>query len=234
MRQVSLRRFPLGALVTVVLGLASAPLASATSCSGFDLSTNNLGLSGSVGCVTVQNSGPNQVTVTITMNTGFSLKLNGGDVAFNGPSGLTLSDAGPVSIEAGMFTGSFTNFRTNQNIGPFGKFDFDYANIKGQPGGIVSADVISFTLTASGLTASQFTSFAIHFCTASGTNCGPMTGFAQGSGPTIVPEPGALALLGTGLLGLASLRRTSGIIKRFRRDRGPKVLLASPQCNTKI
>jgi len=49
-----------------------------------------------------------------------------------------------------------------------------------------------------------------------------------------VPEPGAMALLGTGLLGLASLRRTSGIIKRFRRDRGPKVLLASPQCNTKI
>jgi len=168
------------------------------------------------------------------MNTGFSLKLNGGDVAFNGPSGLTLSDAGPVSIEAGMFTGSFTNFRTNQNIGPFGTFAFDNGNIKVQPGNIVSADMISFTLTASGLTASQFTSFAVHFCTQSGTACGPMTGFAQGSGPTVVPEPGALALLGTGLLGLASLRRTSGIIKRFRRDRGPKVQLASPQCNTKI
>jgi hypothetical protein len=231
MRAVSLARCALGALaLAFTLGLP--PSASATSCSGFNLSNNNLGLSGSVGCVTVSNSGPNQVTVTITMNTGFSIKLNGGDVAFNGPSGLTLSDAGTISIEAGIFKGAFTKLRENQNIGDFGKFAFDNANIKGQPGSIVSADVISFTLTASGLTASQFTSFAIHFCTASGTNCGPMTGFAQ-SGPTTVPEPGTLALLGTGLLGLASLRRTSWIIKRIRRERGPELLLANPQCNTK-
>ena len=233
MRQVSLRRFALGALVSVVLGLASAPLVSATSCSGFDLSTNNLGLSGSVGCVTVSNSGPNQVTVTITMNVGFSIKLNGGDVAFNGPTGLSLADAGTISIESGIFTGAFTKLRENQNIDGFGKFAFDYANIKGQPGGIVSADMISFTLTASGLTASQFTSFAIHFCTASGTNCGPMTGFAQSGPPLTTPEPGTLALLGTGLLGLASLRRTSWIVNRVRRERGPKLLLANPQCNTK-
>jgi hypothetical protein len=233
MRQVSLRRFALGALVSVVLGLASAPLASATSCSGFDLSTNNLGLSGSVGCVTLSNSSPNQVTVTISMNAGFSIKLNGGDVAFNGPGGLTLSDAGTISIESGLFTGAFTKLRFNQNIDGFGKFAFDYANIKGQPGGIVSADMISFTITEPGLTASQFTSFAIHFCTASGTNCGPMTGFAQSGPPSPTPEPGTMVLLGTGLLGLASLRRTSWIIKRIRRERGPKLLLANPQCNTK-
>src|SRR5215472_17258689 len=233
MRVASLAKCALGALAIVAFGLGSAPSASATSCSGFNLSTNNLGLSGSVGSVTVSNSGANQVTVTITMNAGFSIKLNGGDVAFNGPTGLTLSDAGPVSIEAGMIKGAFTQLRTDQNIDGFGKFAFDYANIKGQPGGIVSADMISFTLTASGLTASQFTSFAIHFCTASGTNCGPMTGFAQGTGPTVVPEPGAMALLGTGLLGLASLRRTLWIINRIRRERGPKLLLANPQCDTK-
>ena len=218
MRAVPLARCALGALaIAFTLGLS--PSASATSCSGFNLSDNNLGLSGSVGCVTVSNSGANQVTVAITMNAGFSIKLNGGDVAFNGPSGLTLSDAGMISIESGLFQGAFKKLREDQNIDGFGKFAFDYANIKGQPGGIVSADVISFTLTASGLTASQFTSFAIHFCTASGTSCGPMTGFAQGSGPTPVPEPGTMALLGTGLLGLASLRRTSmaGIIKRVRR-----------------
>jgi hypothetical protein len=159
------------------------------------------------------------------MNTGFSIKLNGGDIAFNGPSGLTLSDAGTISIESGLFKGTFKKLKDDQNIDGFGKFAFDYANIKGQPGSIVSADMISFTLTAPGLNASQFTSFAIHFCTASGTNCGPMTGFAQGTGPSPVPEPGAMALLGTGLLGLAGFRRTSGIIKRVRR--GPWVKASS-------
>jgi hypothetical protein len=89
MRAVSLARCALGALA-IAFGLGLTPSASATSCPGFNLSDNNLGLSGSVGCVTLSNSGPNQVTVTITMNAGFSIKLNGGDVAFNGPSGLTL------------------------------------------------------------------------------------------------------------------------------------------------
>ena len=232
MRLGSLARCTLGVLA-LALTLGLPPSVSATSCSGFNLSDNNLGLSGSVGCVTVSNSGPNQVTVTISMNTGFSIKLNGGDVAFNGPSGLTLSDAGTISIESGLFKGAFTKLRDNQNIDGFGKFAFDYANIKGQPGSIVSADMISFTLTASGLTASQFTSFAIHFCTASGTNCGPMTGFAQGSGPSPVPEPGAMAMLGTGFLGLVSWRRISWIIKRVWRDGGPKLPLTSSQSNTK-
>src|SRR5215467_10852874 len=228
MRAVSLARCALGALV-LAFTLGLPPSVSATSCSGFDLSTNNLGLSGSVGCVTVSNSGPNQVTVTISMNTGFSIKLNGGDVAFNGPTGLTLSDAGSISIESGLFKGAFTKLRDDQNIDGFGKFAFDYANIKGQPGSIVSADMISFTLTASGLTASQFTSFAIHFCTMSGTNCGPKTGFAS-SGPTVVPEPGTLALLGTGLLSLAGLlrRSTVRIVTRVRQGPAAKATARKP------
>ena len=203
--RVSLVRVFTGALAVLVLTLLAAPSASATSCTGFDLSANNLGLSGSVGCVTVNNSGTNQVTVTITMNAGFSVKLNGGDVAFNGPVGLTLSDASMVSIEAGMFNGMFKSLKNNHEMDGFGKFDFDYANIKGQPGGIVSADMISFTLTGSGLTASQFSTFAIHFCTASGTNCGPKTGFAEGLHTSTIPEPGTMALLGTGVLALAKL-----------------------------
>jgi len=150
------------------------------------------------------------------MSAGFSVKLNGGDVAFSGPVGLTLADASAVSIESGMFTGSFKNLKDNQNIDGFGKFDFDYANIHGQPGGIVSADKITFTLTQTGLTASQFSAFAVHFCTASGTNCGPKTGFAEGIHTSAVPEPGTMALLGSGLFWL------TGVARRKRRGNHPQ------------
>ena len=155
-----------------------------------------------------------------TVLDGIDLDIAAGTVfALLGPNGagktttvhilstLVRPDAGTINIESGMFTGAFTKLRENQNISSFGKFDFDYANIKGQPGGVVSADTISFTLTASGLTASQFTSFALHFCTASGTNCGPKTGFAEGEPAFSTPEPGTMVLLGTGFLGLVGVGR---------------------------
>src|SRR4030095_17127653 len=69
----------------------------------FDLASNNLGISGSVGMVAIIDTGANQVTVTITMNPGFSLKLPGGDVALNGISGLTAASVSDVTGNAGMF-----------------------------------------------------------------------------------------------------------------------------------
>ena len=194
-------------VVTCLAILAMAPLASAGSTS-FSLTANNLGIVATVGTVTVMDSGTDQVTVTIAMNAGYSVKLNGGDIAFNGPSGLTAASVGSLTADAN--TGlSFNNFRTTQNISSFGNFAFDFANVKGQPNGVVSADTVTFTLTSIGLLANQFTGVAIHFCTASGSNCGPMTGFAStGSNPPpTVPEPGTLGLLGTGLVGIAGLLR---------------------------
>ena len=207
MRAVSFGKLTLAAICMVGLALAAAPLASATS---FTLSTTNLSGVTNVGTVVITDSGANQVTVAITMNAGFSVKLEGGQIGFNGPSGLVAGSASGVTGFSGANTYSglsFNNFKTTQNVSQFGTFAFDYANIKGSPGGVVSVDKLTFTLTAPGLLASQFTNVVVHFCTASGTDCGDPTGFASTGPGTVVPEPGTITLLGTGLIGLAGLVR---------------------------
>lgn len=197
----------LAATATIAVFFA---LASSASADSFTLQNTNLAGVTNVGTVTVKDTGGDQVTVSITMNAGFSLKLNGGDVAFNGPVGLTAGSVSGLTAASGANTYSglaFNGFKTSQNVSQFGTFDFVYSNVKGAPGGVVSADSLTFVINGTGLNASQFTGFGIHFCTASGTGCGPSTGFASSGAVTAVPETGTIGLIGSGLVGLAFLAR---------------------------
>ena len=206
--------------VAFLLAVACAPRANASPVT-YTLSMNNIGVSGTIGTVTVTDVSGG-VQVSIAMNSGFSIKLNGGDIAFN--LGTSATDTpGAISFDSitfGSTTITSPNISTgsvsSKNISQFGVFDFDIPNLMcagtGTDScghGVVSADDLVFTV--SGLTTADFGSgsaFAIHFCTASGSNCGPNTGFASNAPTAPTPEPGSLFLLGTGLIGLgAAVRR---------------------------
>ena len=139
---VSLRKPP----AVIALTALFFALAASASADSFTLQNTHLMGVTNVGTVLVTDTGTDQVTVTITMNAGFSIKLNGGDVAFNGPTGLTAGSVSGLMAASGANTYAgltFQGFKAPQNISQFGTFDFDYTNIKGAPGGVVSPDSLT-------------------------------------------------------------------------------------------
>ncbi|HYU45388.1 MAG TPA: PEP-CTERM sorting domain-containing protein [Terriglobales bacterium] len=188
--------------LTLLLAIA-VPFAAADT---IQLSNNNLGIAGSIGTVTLTQQGAGQVLVTVTANSGFSLKLNGGSVFFNTNATLNALNFGTITADGNTVT--FAHLRTGQNVDGRGIFSFQLLNFQGAPS--QSASTISFMITAPGLTVKQLelanakgNMWGVHFCV--GSVCGATTGFAAGS--LAVPEPGTLSLLGTGIVALAGIFR---------------------------
>jgi hypothetical protein len=85
----------------LVAGLAMVPAASANS---FTITSNNLGLSGTLGTVTTTQSG-NNVVVTISMSPGYAIVSQGGFIGLNTTAGLSLGDGSLTSFSIKMSAG---------------------------------------------------------------------------------------------------------------------------------
>ena len=173
------------------------------------LTSNNLGISRSV----------DSLTLTQSMNSGYTFKLQRGRFGFDVETPLQLRPRHNSwrrhNLHGSPMDLAFQHLKTTQNVSHFGSFSFDLANPMGGPKGITSADQFSFFTHAAGFTVSQLLTLdgkgnaLFHrFCAGGGTNCAPSTGFAAGAPkPTAVPESGTLNLLGTALLAAAGMIR---------------------------
>lgn len=193
----------LSILAMALMAFAIVPTASATTCpagdSCFNLTQSNLG-SGNFGSVVVAPGSGSTVTVTVTMNPGYTLVTQGGFIGVDTSTPLSLTLSG-FSI-SGMSAGQ----QPNNGVGGFTFSDLFKTSLKhGQQ------FPTTLTFTISGVsTVNQITGFGFHFCI-NGANgsCSGNTGFATTGGgvPPAVPEPGTIGLLGTGLVGLAGMVR---------------------------
>ena len=196
MRNIAIK---LSVLAAMLAAVAFVPMASATT---INLTSNNLGITGSVGTATTSLVSGG-IQVTIQMNPGYTLLTEGGHIGLS-TSGLTL---GSNSLGSFSFSGMSDKLQKTGSLG--GGFTFTDVFITHHAHGQFFTPTITFVI-AGGTDLSQLTALGVHFCVLDNTGaCNGNTGFAMGtpSAPPAVPEPGTLGLLGTGLIGIAGLVR---------------------------
>jgi hypothetical protein len=183
------------AALVIVTVLACKPTASATT---LDLTYNNQ----IAGTITLTQSGSN-VNVSISMNSGFSVLGNGGDVGIRG--GVTnISSLSNFSV-SGM-SGSLKSHDTT--IGGFHNFTDIFKLSTGKGNGQVFSTNLTFTIDNANL--ASISALGLHVCVdmVNGSCAKNSTLFLESQSPApTVPEPGTLGLLGTGLVGLAGVVR---------------------------
>ena len=193
-------------LALVMMAFAIVPTASATTCPAgdtcMDLTVTNLsGQTGPFGTVELSQSGSN-VNVTIVMNPGYAILVNGGDIGVSTTGGLTLTGSSLTNFSNGLGV----SLKNNGTI--FGFSFSDIYKFNSQQGGQQFLSTVSFTINNA--TISQLSAFGIHLCVLDNTGAGCATTGGAMTGPGgggVVPEPGTLGLLGTGLVGIAGLVR---------------------------